>query len=126
MNLFRNIPFPKLLNRGVKIHCDSSSTNTENQLITFREMWEDTEQKMKSFKVDFNVFGFENRINHTLFTVQEEKDEDEEKYSWVDELLEKRSSRTEEEDDEAKNKETFETDQATVLRELLNGYLNMV
>ena len=90
---------PKLT-RGTKIHTENNYTS--EQIKTFQEIWEEADCKMRNSKPQF-LFDNEEK--------DEEKDEDiQESYNWVDERLEKMSSRVEEYDDEEKDTITFHID----------------
>ena len=86
---------PKL-RRGNKIH----PCYTAEQTKTFKQMWAETELKIKA-----NPF----KLNSAIFCEEKETEPETEteKYAWVDELLEEMHVHTEDEDDEEKNKITF-------------------
>jgi len=79
-------PSRPLLQRGVKVHPIVTPS------MTFQELWSQTEADMKRrpFRPDVHFFG------------------EQEKYAWVDALLEEMYSHIEEDDDEYKDAQTFD------------------
>jgi len=90
--------FKPVLRRGVKIY-PWYEHKKEEPVKTFKQMWEDVEQRFKAepFVLDPALFVEEEEVKEEMY----------ESWAWADYLLEKRASQVEEEDDEKKNYDTF-------------------